>query len=145
MADKTRVTAADLGINVGSRRERALFHWLICVILFSKPVQQEIAGAAFRALKEAKADTPERIRAAGWQRLVKLLGEAHYKRYDESTASRLIAASRKVQEEHGGRLRNLVTACDSAAALRKAVQGFDGIGPKGADIFLGEVAPAYFR
>jgi endonuclease III len=145
MADRARVTADDLGINVGSRRERALFHWLICVILFSKPVQQEIAAAAFRALKENKADTPERIRAAGWQRLVKLLGEAHYKRYDESTASRLIAASRKVEEEYGGKLRNLVTACDDEAALRKAIQGFKGIGPKGAEIFIGEVAPAYFR
>lgn len=145
MPDKARITAADLAINVGSRRERPLFHWLICVILFSKPVQQEIAGAAFRALKEAKADTPERIRAAGWQRLVKLLGDAHYKRYDESTASRLIDASRKVEEEYGGKLRNLVTACDSEATLRKAIQGFKGVGPKGADIFLGEVAPAYFR
>ena len=144
MADRARVTAADLGIDIGSRRERALFHWLICVILFSKPVQQEIAANAFRALKENKADTPERIRAAGWRRLVKLLGDAHYKRYDESTASRLIDASRKVQEEHGGRLRNLVDACDREAALRKAIQEFNGVGPKGADIFLGEVAPVYF-
>lgn len=34
-------------------------------------------------------DTPVRMRAASWQQRVDALGRAHYKRYDESTATAL--------------------------------------------------------
>ncbi|MEX2505638.1 MAG: DNA methylase [Pseudohongiellaceae bacterium] len=145
MAGKKRVTAKDLNIKVDSKRERDLFDWLMCVILFSKPVQQELAGEAFKVLRKNKVDSPNGLKKAGWQKIVNLLGEAHYVRYDESTATRLLEAGEKVQEEYDGRLKNLVDNCDSAAALKKRIQEFKGVGPKGAEIFMGEVGPVYFN
>lgn len=144
MAGKKRVTAEDLNINIGSRQERDLFDWLMCVILFSKPVQQELAGEAFQILKKHKVDSPDGLKKAGWQKIVNMLGEAHYVRYDESTATRLLEASDKIREDYDGRLRNLVDSCDSPATLKRRIQEFKGIGPKGADIFMREVKPVYF-
>lgn len=144
MAEKKHVTAKDLNIKIASKRERDLFDWLICVILFSKPVQQELAGAAFQELKKHKVDSPDGLKRAGWQRIVNLLGEAHYVRYDESTATRLLDASEKVRQDYDGKLKNLVKECDSAAALKKRIQEFKGVGPKGAEIFMREVKPVYF-
>ena len=145
MASKTRITAKDLGINIASGSEKQLFHWFICVILFSKPVQQEIAGAAFRDLKKEQVDTPERICAAGWQRIVDILDTAHYVRYDESTATRLLDASKKVVDEWDGKMLAMVRSCEKPTMLRKKIQEFNGIGPQGADIFLREVAPVFYR
>lgn len=143
-ASPRRVTARDLGINVGNRSERALFHWLMCTILFAKPIQQEIAGDAFRSLKHHGYDAPQKLQRAGWQAIVDALGEAHYVRYDESTATRLLDASELLNERYGGRVHNLIKACDSAAALERKVQEFKGIGKKGAQIFMREVRPVYF-
>jgi hypothetical protein len=68
MAEKKRVSAEDLDIDVGSRREQDLFDWLMCVILFSKPIQQELAGAAFQVLKKHKVHSPEALKKARSQR-----------------------------------------------------------------------------
>lgn len=143
-SSKRRVTAHELGINVGNRSERTLFHWFMCVILFAKPVQQEIAGNAFRVLKKHGYDSPDALESAGWQRIVDALGEAQYVRYDESTATRLLDASRMLKEQYDGRVHTLVNACDSAATLKRAIQKFKGIGPTGAEIFLREVGPVYY-
>ena len=142
--EKRRVTADDLGIDVWNKSGTAVFHWLMCVILMSKPIQQELAGAAFKRLRARKIATPDRICEAGWRAIVDALGEAHYVRYDESTATRLLEASELLRENYDGRITKFISSCDSADELYEAVQRFKGVGATGADIFMREIAPAYF-
>lgn len=139
----TRVSPADLGIDVRQGGEQ-VFYWLLCVLLFSKPIQQEIAGDAFKRLRQRHFDTPARICRANWSQLVAALGAAHYVRYDESTATRLQEASQLLLDEYDGDIMELIEACADADELHAAVQQFNGIGPTGADIFLREVGPVYF-
>ncbi|MEX0930898.1 MAG: DNA methylase, partial [Candidatus Paceibacterota bacterium] len=102
MIIKGRGTARELGINVVNRSEKTLFHWFMCVILFSKPVQQEIAGNAFLLLKQYGYDTPDYILKAKWKEIVNTLGKAHYVRHDESTATRLLEASKLLVGQYDG-------------------------------------------
>src|SRR5436190_22756796 len=90
---KSRVSAEDLGINLKAQKERDLFKWLVACLLFAKPVQQEMAGRAFLELEHEHLTSPTAIRKAGWQHLVSVLDNAHYVRYDESTATRLLDAT----------------------------------------------------
>jgi endonuclease III len=137
-------SSTELGITIAGRREQTLFHWFMCTLLFSKPIQQEVAAQAFRALRDRHLDTPENLEAAGWQAIVNALNAGHYVRYDESTAHRLLAASRLLREQYGGRVRTLIDQSPSPTELRRAVQQFTGIGPTGADIFVREIEPVYY-
>lgn len=49
--------ARDLGIDVASGRERALFDWFLACLLFGKPIQQELA-------RRAHLELPQRARHA---------------------------------------------------------------------------------
>ncbi|MGC4960311.1 endonuclease [Gordonia sp. DT101] len=117
-----------------------LFQLLVLSLLLSTRISADIAVAAARELFSAGYRTPEKMAAAEWQSLVDALGRGHYVRYDESTATRLGEAGRKVLDDHHGDLRALADTADGdvgrAAAL---LQEFTGIGPVGADVFLREV------
>ncbi|MGC5256537.1 endonuclease [Gordonia sp. DT218] len=117
-----------------------LFQLLVLSLLLSTRISADIAVAAARELFSAGYRTPEKMATAEWQSLVDALGRGHYVRYDESTATRLGEAGRKVLDDHHGDLRALADTADGdvgrAAAL---LQEFTGIGPVGADVFLREV------
>lgn len=137
---KERVHPADLGIELGSGRDSELFKWLICCQLFSKPIRQETAADAFRELDRAGLAGVEALRNADWQHVVDVLGIAHYRRYDESTASRLIGMARALADEYGGSLNRLHDEAGSRADLERRLQAFKGIGETASQIFLRELA-----
>ena len=83
---------AKLGINLSSRKEGELFKWFLACLLFGKPIQQEIAERAYARLVSAGLRNPAAVLGAGWDKLVELLDEAHYVRYDFSTATKLQCA-----------------------------------------------------
>jgi len=139
---KSRVGAEDLGIHLKSQSGRELFNWLVACILFAKPVAQEMAGKAFLALEHEHLTRPDTIRKAGWQRLVNVLDEAHYVRYDESTATRLLQAVDLLKERYGGSMRKLVKQSRDRAELSERLQEFNGIGPKASQIFIRDLAKA---
>src|SRR5437764_1399118 len=105
---RARVGAKDLGIDLEGQKDAELFKWLVACLLFAKPVQQEIAAAAFSELDRERLTRAATIKKAGWQHLVHVLGQAHYVRYDESTATRLIQAADTLEERYGGSMRHLL-------------------------------------
>ena len=117
-----------------------LFQLLTLSLLLSTRISSEIAVSAARELFRARLRSPRAMREADRRTVISALGRGNYVRYDESTATRLHAAAVRVDEEYGGDLRRLASACDHAtsAAVRLLTE-FDGIGPVGADIFLREV------
>ena len=96
--------------------------------------------AAARELIRSGYRTPRRVADADWQELVDALGRAHYRRYDESTATRLSENAAMLIDRYRGDLRRVAAEADGdPGRLAELLQRFQGIGPVGADIFLREV------
>jgi hypothetical protein len=131
--------AQQAGIRLADR-PAPLYQLLVLSSLLSTRISAAIAVAAARELRIAGYTTAQRMRAATWQQRVDALGRGHYRRYDESTATRLGQGAELLIERYRGDLRRLADAAGKdigkAGALLSDVPG---IGPVGIDIFLREV------
>lgn len=117
-----------------------LFQLLVLTMLSSTRISADIAVAAARELFAAGWRTPRRMRDATWQQRVDALGRGSYRRYDESTATKLEELSEQVLADHRGDLRRIRPSGRAAADdLADAVASFPRIGPTGARIFCREV------
>ncbi|MEC3920510.1 endonuclease [Nocardia sp. CDC160] len=131
--------AAEAGIRLADR-PAPLFQLLMLAQLLGHRISADIAVAAARELLAAGYTTPRRVAEAEWSDLVLTLGRAHFVRYDESTATRLIANASDLVAEWSGDMRGLAAESEhDPARLAQLLQHFKGIGPVGADIYLREV------
>lgn len=136
--------AGRLGIELNTQKEEELFKWFLACLLFGKPIQTEIAEQAWRTLVAARLTNPEAILRAGWDKLVRLLDEAHYVRYDFSTATKLLEVCEQLKERYGT-LTNLLGEARTASELSSKLQELKHVGPVTARIFLREVRPIRYR
>lgn len=117
-----------------------LFQLLTLCMLASKPIDATIAVRAARELFLARLKTPASVLDASRDTMIKAFGRAHYVRYDESSATRLVDVAAAVRDDYGGDLRALAAAGDhNVDAVKRLLKRFKGIGDTGADIFLREV------
>ena len=135
--------AKKLGINLSLRHEAELFKWFLACLLFGKPIQQEIAERAYVRLVSAGLRNPDKVLEAGWDELVRLLDEAHYVRYDFSTATKLLDVCRELKQRYGS-MTKLITQAKRGSELSSRLQEFKHIGPVTARIFTREVAPIWY-
>lgn len=136
---KTEISAQDLGLNPATHHEKDLFAWLVASFLFGKRIQQDIAKAAYEVIvRKHGVDTVAKLAGCTHRQLVSMLGEGHYARYDESTATRLVALGKGIEKDYDGKVGELVKRSADQADCAKRLQAFDGIGPKTAEIFLRE-------
>ena len=140
---KQSPVADELGIDLASRREEELFKWFVACLLFGKPIKREIAARAYLELIHARLVSPDAILRAGWDKLVRLLDQAHYVRYDFSTATKLLEVSKELKERYGS-LTNLVAQATTPGELSARVQEFRHVGPVTARIFLQGVQPIWY-
>jgi endonuclease III len=139
LLDEAQTYAKDAGIRLADK-PGPLYQLLVLTELLSVRISADIAVDAARELFRAGYTSPQRMRDAGWQDLVDALGRGHYRRYDESTATRLRENATLLLDRYRGDLRRL--AADAHGDRKRAaalLQQFKGIGPTGADIFLREV------
>jgi hypothetical protein len=116
-----------------------LYRLLVLSVLLSTRIRADLAVDATRALVDAGAGTAERMAAMSWQDRVDALGRAHYRRYDESTATALGDGAELVRSEYGGDLRRLrAKAGGDPTAVRDLLTAFPRLGPTGANIFCRE-------
>ncbi|MFF2189591.1 endonuclease [Streptomyces sp. NPDC058155] len=116
-----------------------LYQLLLLALLLSAPIRAGTAVNTARALDEAGLRNPRRMTEATWQQRVDALGRGGYRRYDESTATRLgDGAELLIRRWHGDPRRMRAEADGDIAVLRRLLQDLPGIGPVGADIFLRE-------
>lgn len=141
---KNRIDAQRLGIDLASGKESELFKWFLACLLFGKPIQQEIAERAYRLLIDSGITSINKLIATDWDRLVDLLDEAHYARYDFSTATKLLYVAKDLKIKYGTVLR-LVKQSEDAEDLEKRLMAFGSIGPVMAEIFSRDVAPVFFK
>lgn len=139
------ISAEDLHISLHPLSESALFKWLLASFLMGKRIQAEIAAEAYRVIVDQnQRDTPRKLGHCTHRELVRMLGEAHYVRYDETTAERLLALTAKLNDEYAGRVMNMVEASADRQDFEKRLQAFDGIGPKTVEIFMREAGEVLF-
>jgi endonuclease III len=131
--------AEEAGIRLADK-PAPLYQLLVLVKLLSTRISAEIAVAAAKELFAAGYRTPTAMCEASWQDRVDALGRGHYKRYDESTATRLGDGAELLCQRWGGDLRKLhEEGGDDADQVTALLTEFPGIGPAGASIFLREV------
>jgi hypothetical protein len=117
-----------------------LFQLFVLTLLSSTRISADVAVDAARELFAAGWRTPTKMRDATWQQRVDALGRGGYRRYDESTSTKLEESASWLLEEHQGDLRRLRPADhDGVDALLVAVAGSPRIGAVGARIFCREV------
>ncbi|OBK30198.1 endonuclease [Mycobacterium sp. 1165196.3] len=123
-----------------SDKPMPLFQLLVLCMLASKPIDAGIATAAARELFKAGLRTPKAVQAADRHTMIEAFGRAHYVRYDESSATRLADMADRVRDDYSGDLRRLADRSrHDAAAAKRMLKQFKGIGDTGADIYLREV------
>ncbi|WP_263139119.1 DNA methylase [Pseudomonas sp. RIT-PI-AD] len=133
------ITAKDLGIDLQEDSEDALFKWFLASFLFGKRIQRDIAAEAYRVIADKyRCATPAALAHCGRRRLVGMLGEARYVRYDESTAARLLKLCARLEAEYGGRFAGILAASADRRDFERHLQTFEGVGPKTVEIFMRE-------
>lgn len=137
-----KISAIDLGIDLSSKEETAYFKWFLACLLFGKPIQQEVARRTYLEFVKNGLVTPEAILQAGWDKLVKILDEGHYTRYDFSTATKLLNIMKQLKETYGT-LLSLLQGCHSRGELSSRLQEFKGVGPKTVEIFLRDLPTSW--
>jgi endonuclease III len=138
-----KIFAKELGIDLSSKEETAYFKWFLACLLFGKPIQQEVAKQTYFEFVNEGFTTPDAILQAGWDKLVEVLDRGHYVRFDFSTATKLLDASKTLKDKYGT-LTELLQKSQTIDELSSRLQEFKGIGPKTAEIFLRDMAPIFY-
>ena len=139
------ISAGELGIELRPGDDSALFKWFIASFLMGKRIQADIAAQAYRVIVDQHGcDSPRKLASQSHRQLVAMLGEAHYVRYDETTATRLTALSKKLIEEYSGKIGEIHGRSDSRVGFEKRLGEFDGVGPKTVEIFMREAGEVVY-
>jgi endonuclease III len=125
-----------LGLNLSRPEDR--FKWFLASLLFAKRISADLAKRTYRRFEDEGLTTPEKILAAGWDRLVQVLDSGGYVRYDFSAASNLLGIMTELKEKYGD-LESLHGESADPRDLEKRLQEFKGVGPVGVNIFLREL------
>jgi hypothetical protein len=130
--------AVEAGITLRDK-PAPLYRLLVLSVLLSTRIKADIAVAAARELADAGMGTAKGMLDASWQDRVDALGRAHYKRYDESTATALGDGARLLLDRYSGDLRKLRARADGdPAEVHRLLKEFPRLGPVGAKIFARE-------
>lgn len=142
---KGKIYSKDLGIDLKSKKETEVFKWFLACLLFGKPIQQGVAKQTYFEFVKKGLTTPEKILKAGWNKLVKVLDEGHYVRYDFSTATKLLDIMKELKDRYGGKVMNIVKTSKNPRELSRKLQEFKGIGSVTARIFIRDIKKVYFQ
>lgn len=133
-----KLYSTQLGINLASKKESELFKWFLASILFGKRIGENIAAKTYGEFVKANVLTPKAILDAGWDRLVEILDEGGYVRYDFSTATKLLDISKELLNKYGS-LTKLKENSKNEHEIANKLLEFKGVGPVTVNIFLREM------
>lgn len=136
--------AEDFGLDVTSGDDD-LFRWFLLSYLFGKPIQSTVAAQTWKLFIERKIDTPWAIVQMPHRRLVHLLDEGKYTRYDEVMARALQICMQQLIDDYEGSLLLLFESSQDEDEFSKRLQHFYGVGPKTAEIFMRETEELFAR
>ena len=143
MARKSH-TAAEFGLDIFAG-DLDLFRWFLLCYLFGKPIRSETAVKTWRLFVERQMDTPWAIRDAHWRTLSDILCDGGYRRYDHVTADGLHSCTDQLIREYEGSLWLMIESSQDEDELSRRLRKLHGIGPKVAEIFMGETEEVFAR
>jgi hypothetical protein len=140
LAQHGRSYACELGIDISRNTPSALFRLLCASILFSARIKASVAVKAARAFFGQDWTTAKKMAESTWEQRVRVLNQAGYARYDESTSRMLGETADLLLTAYGGDLRCLrEKAGRQPEEERRLLKEFKGLGNVGVDIFFREV------
>jgi endonuclease III len=137
-------TTAELGLDVLSGDDD-LFRWFLLAYLFGKPIQSSVALHTWHVLIDHQLDTPWAILKTNHRRLVHILDEGKYARYDESTARGLHTCMEQLIRDYEGSLIFMIESSENEEELSERLQKLYGVGPKISEIFMRETEEFFAR
>jgi hypothetical protein len=130
----------ELGITIARNTPSELFRLLSASLLYSTRISYSLATKAIRAVFGEGWITAPRMAAAGWEERTRVLNQAGYARYDESTSTRLGDCAGLLIERYRGDIRRLrEEAKRDPWQERRLLKQCKGIGDVGVDIFFREI------
>ncbi len=136
LLDNFPLYAEDLGID--QKEPSGRFKWFLASILFGARISEKIAANTYKTFERYGVVSAEKIIAAGWDELVRILDEGGYVRYDFSTATKLLDIAGRLKENYGS-LENLYNQSSDTEDLERRLEEFKGIGTVTTQIFLREL------
>lgn len=130
--------AEKFGIDVS----RDPFPWFLLSLLFGTRISEGIALRTFKIFMENGLTAPEKIVEAGWEKIVSILDEGGYTRYDFKTATKLITVSENIIK-CGGLKRIHDESVDSDDLFRRLKSLSSGIGDVTVGIFMREMVDVW--
>lgn len=126
--------------------DRAYVKWFLASFLYSKPIREESATKTYRLFESNGLTSAASIVRAGRDRLVAILDEGGYARYDYSTADRLLEIFGNLQKDYGGSLGRLYRGSGNEKELEmRLISLGKGIGPVTISVFLRDMRYAWPR
>jgi hypothetical protein len=128
----------ELGIDL-DRDPEEVERWALAATLFGNRTSTTVAMRTYRVLEHAGVRTIEDAGGRDRDDLVSLLDEGGYARYDERTASRLLALADVIADRYDGRLATLGEGVVDTGELELALNALPGWGPVTVRAFLREL------
>lgn len=129
-----------LGIDLSRGSSEEIFKCFLASKLYGARISADIAGRTYEQFVLHDLTSPEKILAAGWDKLVEVLDKGGYVRYDFSTARRLLEICQNLLSEYKGDLNELQAKARDGADLENRLRQLgQGIGPVTIQIFLREM------
>jgi len=129
----------ELGIDLASCHEKEIFKWFLASLFLGARISSKIAAGTYKQFETRELITPEAIQNAGWNRLVEVLDESGYVRYDYKTADMLLDITKRLQCYFDGKVVKLIEKEANYEQLKKRLEEFKGVGPVTVNIFLREL------
>jgi hypothetical protein len=129
--------SVELGVDL-RRGEDQVARWFLAATLFGSRIPARTAVRTFTVL-DAAGVTAANAGAVPWDRLVALLDEGGYARYDFRTATRLQALAGVLDARYGGSVGAVEAGAATPAELEAALDALPGWGPVTVGVFLREL------
>lgn len=132
--------AVKLGINLDGLNPDEIYKWFIAAVLYGAPIPGSVAARTWRVFADNDILMPKRMIDIGWNKLVTLLDEGGYVRYDYKTATKLLTVNRALLERYNGDFNMLHAAASDSSDLERRIMDLGkGIGKVTTYIFLREL------
>ncbi len=129
-----------LGIDLSGSASTEIFKWFLASILFGARISESIVINTYRQFEKEKILSPKKMLDAGWDRLVKVLDDGGYARYDFKTATKLLEVMGTLEEQYGGDLNRLHREARDSSDLESRLKNLGkGIGDVTVNVFLREL------
>lgn len=132
--------AAQLGICLHDLNPTEIYKWFLAAMLYGARISENIASRTWQVFKRNQVLTPEDMISTNWERLVAMLDQGGYVRYDHKTATKFQAVSQSLCENYAGDFNHLHAAALDPSDLEQRVMNLGkGIGKVTTHIFLREL------